>query len=93
MYVHVFTILCPDFTRCTCNAAATDTDRALFVSQNVLENYPSFLLLLALASVTRPTVAGVAGAVRLAGFVVYVINYRVRIIRVWAQQITSLSKL
>ena len=46
-------------------------------SQNVLENYPPYLLLLGLASVNRPTVAAAAGAVRLAGFVVYVISYRV----------------
>ncbi|CAN0015706.1 unnamed protein product, partial [Hapterophycus canaliculatus] len=44
--------------------------------QNVLENYPPFLMLLALSSVYRPKVAAVAGAIRLAGFVVYVINYR-----------------
>ncbi|CAM9792751.1 unnamed protein product [Ectocarpus sp. 12 AP-2014] len=44
--------------------------------QNVLENYPSFLLLLGLAAINRPIVAGVAGAIRLAGFVAYVIGYR-----------------
>ncbi|CAM9917010.1 unnamed protein product, partial [Ectocarpus sp. 8 AP-2014] len=44
--------------------------------QNVLENYPPFLLLLGLAAINRPTIAGVAGAVRLAGFVAYVIGYR-----------------
>ncbi|CAN0418234.1 unnamed protein product, partial [Ectocarpus sp. 13 AM-2016] len=40
------------------------------------ENYPSFLLLLGLAAINRPTIAGVAGAIRLAGFVAYVIGYR-----------------
>eukprot|EP00752_Nemacystus_decipiens_P014173 g12604.t1 len=44
--------------------------------QNVLENYPAFLVLLVLSSAHRPTVGGLASAVRLAGFVVYVINYR-----------------
>lgn len=53
-------------------------------SQNILENYPSFLLLLGLASVNRPMVAGVAGAIRLAGFVAYVIGYRVR---AWAVRV------
>ena len=55
-------------------------------SQNVLENYPPYLLLLGLASVNRPTVAAVAGAIRLAGFVVYVISYRVSA-RVRVQQV------
>lgn len=49
--------------------------------QNVLENYPAFLVLLGLASVNRPTVAAAAGAIRLAGFVAYVLGYRVR--HVW----------
>ncbi|CAM9143789.1 unnamed protein product [Pylaiella littoralis] len=44
--------------------------------QNILENYPAFLLLLGLASVHRPTLAAAGGAVRLAGFVAYVIGYR-----------------
>ncbi len=47
-------------------------------SQNLLENYPPFLLLLGLAAVNRPIVAGVAGAIRLAGFVAYVKGYQVR---------------
>ncbi|CAN0051723.1 unnamed protein product, partial [Ectocarpus fasciculatus] len=44
--------------------------------QNVLENYPQFLLLLGLAAIERPKFAAVAGAIRVAGFIVYVITYR-----------------
>lgn len=73
-------VLGPHLTRCTCNTAAV-ADRMLAASQNVLENYPSFLVLLALSSIHRPTVGGLAGLVRLAGFVVYVISYRVRSLR------------
>lgn len=65
-------------------AAAPTADRMMIASQNVLENYPPFLVLLALSSVHRPTLGGLAGAVRLAGFVVYVISYRVRYPRVRA---------
>jgi MAPEG family len=43
--------------------------------QNVLENYPQFLALLGLASVHRPAVAAVLGAVRLIGFIGYVRGY------------------
>lgn len=45
--------------------------------QNVLENYPQFLVLFAMASIKRPTWAAVAGAIRLVGFVLYVTGYRV----------------
>lgn len=45
--------------------------------QNVLENYPPFLVGLALASVHRPILAAVAGLIRLAGFVAYVKGYQV----------------
>ena len=48
-----------------------------FVLQNVMENYPQFIVLLTLASVKRPTLAAAAGALRLLGFVLYVKGYRV----------------
>ncbi|CAN0466601.1 unnamed protein product [Ascophyllum nodosum] len=44
--------------------------------QNILENYPQFLVLLALASVHRPTIAAIAGAIRLMGFVSYALGYQ-----------------
>lgn len=46
--------------------------------QNLLENYPQFLVLLALSSVHRPVAGAIAGAIRLSGFIVYVIGYQVR---------------
>eukprot|EP00904_Undaria_pinnatifida_P000122 jgi/Undpi1/1010/HiC_scaffold_10.g04474.m1 len=44
--------------------------------QNVLENFPQFIVLLTLASVKRPTVAAAAGALRLIGFIRYVQGYQ-----------------
>ncbi|CAM9542751.1 unnamed protein product [Phaeothamnion confervicola] len=44
--------------------------------QNVLENYPAFLVMMTLATLDRPLPAAVAGAVRLAGFVMYVKGYQ-----------------
>ncbi|CAN0326907.1 unnamed protein product [Ascophyllum nodosum] len=44
--------------------------------QNVVENFPQFIVLLALGSVHRPIAAAVAGAIHLGGVIVYVINYR-----------------
>jgi MAPEG family len=45
------------------------------VQQNILENYPQFLALLAIASVHRPAVAAALGAVRLVGFIGYAVGY------------------
>ncbi|KAH7474445.1 hypothetical protein PRIC1_013426 [Phytophthora ramorum] len=43
--------------------------------QNVLENLPLFYAMLATSSIYRPTIAAVAGVVRIAGFVMYVKGY------------------
>lgn len=48
-----------------------------FSSQNVLENYPIFLMLLAVSSINRPHIAAALGAIRLLGFVLYVKGYQV----------------
>jgi MAPEG family len=45
------------------------------LQQNILENYPQFLSLLAMASVHRPAVAAALGAVRILGFVGYAVGY------------------
>lgn len=47
------------------------------ILQNVLENYPQFIILLTLASVNRPAWGAAAGAMRLVGFVLYVKGYQV----------------
>ena len=44
--------------------------------QNMLENYPQFLLLMGIASIHRPTLAAAAGAIRLVGFVLYALGYQ-----------------
>eukprot|EP00924_Labyrinthula_sp_SR-Ha-C_P015821 snap_masked-scaffold_4-processed-gene-10.16-mRNA-1 protein AED:0.42 eAED:0.42 QI:0/-1/0/1/-1/1/1/0/144 len=44
--------------------------------QNVLENYPQFLALLAIASINRPTVAAAVGTVRLIAFVLFMTGYQ-----------------
>lgn len=50
---------------------------AVLTWQNVLENYPTFLMLLGISSIHRPIMAATFGAIRLAGFVFYVRGYRV----------------
>lgn len=43
--------------------------------QNCLENYPQFLMLLAIGAINRPHIAAVLGAIRVVGFLVYIISY------------------
>ncbi|CAN0350481.1 unnamed protein product [Ascophyllum nodosum] len=65
----------------TMYADKSDTNAEAFncyqrAHQNILENYPQFLVLLALASVHRPIIAAIAGAIRLMGFVSYALGYQ-----------------
>mmetsp|Transcript_16097 Transcript_16097/g.18227 ORF Transcript_16097/g.18227 Transcript_16097/m.18227 type:complete len:145 (+) Transcript_16097:108-542(+) len=44
--------------------------------QNILENYPVFLLTMFMASLKRPHVAAVLGLIRLLGFIAYAVGYQ-----------------
>ncbi|KAG7400884.1 Microsomal glutathione S-transferase 3 [Phytophthora boehmeriae] len=54
---------------------ATEFNCTQRAHQNVLENIPVFYAMLATASIYRPKLAAAAGAIRIAGFIMYVKGY------------------
>mmetsp|Transcript_1663 Transcript_1663/g.2476 ORF Transcript_1663/g.2476 Transcript_1663/m.2476 type:complete len:145 (-) Transcript_1663:54-488(-) len=57
------------------NPHATEFNCVQRAHQNILENYPPFLLLMTTGSIFHPGVAAVLGAIRLNGFIFYVRGY------------------